>query len=140
CAAPRADGHGTWITAHMQAAYLRLHELGYAHSVECFKEGELVGGLYGIALDKAFFGESMFSRVSDASKVALAHLARFLDQRGVGLIDCQMSTAHLTAMGGIEIPRAAFSEALTQLISPAPEPQHWPKAPEAGHNWVRTSE
>ncbi len=140
CAAPRADGHGTWITAHMQAAYLRLHELGYAHSVECFKDGELVGGLYGIALDKAFFGESMFSRVSDASKVALAHLTRFLDQRGVGLIDCQMSTPHLHAMGGIEISRAVFSEALGQLIGPAPEAQHWPNRPEAGHNWQRTSE
>ncbi|TVO69235.1 leucyl/phenylalanyl-tRNA--protein transferase [Denitromonas ohlonensis] len=140
CAAPRADGHGTWITAHMQAAYLRLHELGYAHSVECFIDNELVGGLYGIALDKAFFGESMFSRVSDASKVALAHLARFLDQRGVGLIDCQMTTSHLSNMGGVEIPRAAFSQALSQLIGPAPEPQHWPKQSETGQTWTRTPE
>ncbi|KAA3655152.1 MAG: leucyl/phenylalanyl-tRNA--protein transferase [Proteobacteria bacterium] len=140
CAGPRRDAHGTWITSHMQAAYARLHELGYAHSVECFKDGELVGGLYGIALDKAFFGESMFSRVSDASKVALAHLARLLDDHGFGLIDCQMTTAHLSRMGGIEVPRAAFSQALEQLIGPTPTPQRWPQRPDPGCDWSRTTE
>ncbi|MBT0960724.1 leucyl/phenylalanyl-tRNA--protein transferase [Denitromonas iodatirespirans] len=140
CAAPRDDAGGTWISPQMQAAYHRLHELGYAHSVESWKDGQLVGGLYGVALDRAFFGESMFSQVSDASKVALAHLAYFLEQQGFGLIDCQMTTAHLTAMGGSEIPRAAFSRALARLISPAPAAQRWPHTVEIAHPWARTSE
>lgn len=140
CAAPRDETGGTWISPQMQAAYRRLHELGYAHSVESWKDGQLVGGLYGVALDRVFFGESMFSRMSDASKVALAHLARFLDQQGFGLIDCQMTTAHLSAMGGQEIPRAAFSRVLARLIGPAPAPQRWPHQLEVARPWARTSE
>ncbi len=125
CARLRADTSGTWITPHMIAAYRDLHELGYAHSVECWQDEQLVGGLYGIALDRAFFGESMFSTVSDASKVALVGLSDHLEQRGFGVIDCQMTTAHLRSMGGIEIPRARFARELDDLIGPSPAPQHW---------------
>ena len=125
CAHLRAETSGTWITPRMIRAYCDLHELGYAHSVESWQEGRLVGGLYGIALDRAFFGESMFSTVSDASKVALVHLAGHLERRGFGVIDCQMTTAHLRSMGGIEIPRAQFARELAELIGPAPAPQDW---------------
>jgi len=125
CGSLRAQTGGTWITAPMEAAYCRLHELGYAHSVESWQDGQLVGGLYGVALDRAFFGESMFSTVSDASKVALVHLSGRLEQRGFGVIDCQMTTSHLRSMGGIEISRAQFVRELTDLIDPAPAPQDW---------------
>ncbi len=104
CAAPRRDGAGTWITEAMSEAYCRLHSLGYAHSVECWHGSELVGGLYGVALGKVFFGESMFSRMSDASKVALVHL-RDLDLR---VIDCQIPNAHLARLGARGIERSAF--------------------------------
>lgn len=125
CAEIRAAS-GTWITREMQNAYSRLHELGYAHSVEVWKDGTLAGGLYGVALDRAFFGESMYSLMPNASKVALAHLSAYLKAQGFGVMDCQMSTSHLQSMGGIEIPRAAFSEALAALIGPDPTPQRWP--------------
>lgn len=126
CAAPRAAGVGTWITPEMQAAYQRMHELGYAHSVECWREGRLVGGLYGMALGRVFFGESMFSAETDASKVALAHLARLLAARGYGMIDCQMTTAHLMSLGAREIPRAAFRRALERWVHEGPGPGRWP--------------
>jgi len=125
CGSLRAQTTGTWITPQMQAAYCRLHELGYAHSVESWQDGQLVGGLYGVALDRAFFGESMFSTVSDASKVALVHLSQRLEQRGFGVIDCQMTTSHLRSMGGIEIPRAQFVRELADLIDAEPAPQDW---------------
>ena len=112
CAEPREDGAGTWINAEMRSAYQRLHQLGYAHSVETWVGREdqkaLVGGLYGVAIGRVFFGESMFSRVSDASKVALAHLCRLLERRGFVVIDCQMTTAHLVSLGAREIPRQEF--------------------------------
>jgi leucyl/phenylalanyl-tRNA--protein transferase len=107
CAEPR-KGHGTWITAPMIAAYTALHEVGYAHSYETWIGGELAGGLYGVALGGAFFGESMFARATDASKIALAHLVGDLAARGFGLIDCQMATRHLASLGAREIPRADF--------------------------------
>ncbi|GHU06228.1 leucyl/phenylalanyl-tRNA--protein transferase [Betaproteobacteria bacterium] len=125
CAAPREPGGSTWITPEMQAAYCRMFELGYAHSVECWRDGRLVGGLYGIALGRAFFGESMFSRERDASKVALAHLARLLAARNVAVIDCQMTTPHLLSMGAREIPRAEFCAGLDTWTQSA-TPQHWP--------------
>ena len=112
CAAPRADGEGTWITPAMQAAYIRLHELGHAHSAEAWLQGELVGGLYGVAIGRMFFGESMFSRVSDASKAAFVHLVRQLAAWGFGPIDCQVHTAHLARLGAEAIPRADFIEYL----------------------------
>ncbi|NMG63441.1 leucyl/phenylalanyl-tRNA--protein transferase [Azoarcus indigens] len=125
CAAPREPGGGTWITPEMQAAYCRMHELGYAHSVECWRDGRLVGGLYGMALGRAFFGESMFSRESDASKVALAHLARFLERREYAVIDCQMTTAHLLSMGAREVPRREFCAGLARWTHEGEPPARW---------------
>lgn len=116
CAAPRADEAGTWIVPEMQTAYRRLHELGYAHSVETWMDGELAGGLYGVALGRVFYGESMFTRVRDASKIALVHLVRRLQAAGYGMIDCQMETAHLASLGARPIPRAEFARRLRELI------------------------
>ena len=117
CAAPRDDAAGTWITPDMIAAYCELHRLGHAHSVETWINGELAGGLYGIALGHAFYGESMFARIADASKIALAHLVRRLEQRQFGIIDCQMNTAHLARFGAREIPRREFSQRLAELVN-----------------------
>ena len=114
CAAPRPGGGGTWISAAMQAAYGRLHELGYAHSVETWCQGELIGGLYGVAIGGIFFGESMFARARDASKLAFAHLCRHLERHAFAVIDCQMKTAHLATFGAREIPRHEFIALLEQ--------------------------
>lgn len=135
CAAPRRGAAGTWITGDMQAAYLAMHELGYAHSVECWQDGELVGGLYGMAIGRVFFGESMFAGVTDASKVALAHLARLLELRDYALIDCQMTTAHLCSMGAREIPRARFAEDLARWTREGPPPQKWTRDALAPLSW-----
>ena len=108
CAEPRAGQPGTWITDEMRAAYQRLHALGAAHSVEVWLGNELVGGLYGVALGPVFFGESMFTRVPDASKVALVHLARAMAAGGGRLIDCQMHTDHLASLGARDIARGTF--------------------------------
>ncbi|SHF02619.1 leucyl/phenylalanyl-tRNA--protein transferase [Modicisalibacter ilicicola DSM 19980] len=117
CASLRADVEGTWITATMEAAYRRLHRMGYAHSVDVWLEGRLVGGLYGVALGRVFFGESMFSLERDASKVALVHLARHLEARGGGLIDCQMPTPHLVSLGARDVARAEFLDYLEQYTN-----------------------
>jgi leucyl/phenylalanyl-tRNA--protein transferase len=114
CAEPRADGHGTWLSDDMLAAYSRLHDMGYAHSVESWYQDELVGGLYGLALGQVFFGESMFSHSTDASKVALVHLVRHLQKWGYVLIDCQVASAHLTSLGAEAIPRRLFTDILQQ--------------------------
>lgn len=135
CAAPRKDGAGTWITPAMHQAYLQMHELGYAHSVECWLGGELVGGLYGMALGRVFFGESMFAKRPDASKVALAHLTRLLAARGYRLIDCQMTTPHLLSMGAREIPRQLFSQAVTAFSAETSAPQRWPHDAAANFDW-----
>lgn len=108
CAAPRQEQRGTWITPRMQAAYGRLHELGFAHSVEAWRNDELVGGLYGVSLGAMFFGESMFSSRPDASKVALAHLARLLRSWRFRLIDCQIMNEHLRSLGAQAMPRQQF--------------------------------
>ena len=117
CAAPRGDGAGTWITGDMISAYCTLHRLGHAHSVETWIDGKLAGGLYGIALGRMFYGESMFTRVADASKIALASLVRRLERRQFGMIDCQMNTAHLARFGAREIPREHFSRRLAELVN-----------------------
>ena len=104
----------TWILDEMIEAYVKLHEAGYAHSVECWQDGKLVGGLYGIALGKVFFGESMFSRISDASKIAFVSLAQQLEQWGFKLIDCQVYTSHLESLGASMIPRKQFLTLLKQ--------------------------
>ncbi|WP_153109403.1 leucyl/phenylalanyl-tRNA--protein transferase [Propionivibrio limicola] len=121
CAKTRRSGQsGTWITTEMQAAYIALHELGHAHSVETWIDGHLVGGLYGLSIGAMFYGESMFAHVTDASKIALAHLARLLDENGFGLIDCQMNTSHLASLGGREIPRREFIDRLRTLTAGKP--------------------
>lgn len=109
---PRPDQDGTWITQEMQKAYSRLHTLGYAHSVETWKEGRLVGGLYGVSLGRAFFGESMFSDAPNASKVALVRLVECARKWSFTLIDCQVTTEHLQALGAREIARDEFLELL----------------------------
>jgi leucyl/phenylalanyl-tRNA--protein transferase len=108
CAAPRPYQQGTWITDDIRLAYSRLAELGYAHSVEVWDGEHLVGGLYGVAVGRVFYGESMFSRTSNASKVALAYLARQLERWRFVVIDCQMATGHLASLGAREIPRVEF--------------------------------
>ncbi|MBI3223166.1 MAG: leucyl/phenylalanyl-tRNA--protein transferase [Nitrosomonadales bacterium] len=120
CAAPR-DGHqGTWIDEQMIEAYAALHQLGYAHSVESWLDGELVGGLYGVGIGRMFYGESMFSQTSDASKVALAHLARQLSRWRFGMIDCQMHTPHLASLGARTMPREEFIAKLQELVNYPP--------------------
>lgn len=116
CAEPRGGQPGTWITEEMRAAYIELHRLGIAHSVEARLDGELVGGLYGIALGKVFFGESMFSRRSNASKVAFTALCHNLNSWGFELIDCQVHSDHLASLGATDMPRPQFAERLHQLI------------------------
>ncbi len=117
CAAPRQHENGTWITPDIIAAYCELHRLGHAHSVETWIDGGLAGGLYGIALGRAFYGESMFTCVPDASKIALAHLVRLLHHHQFGIIDCQMNTAHLARFGAREIPRSTFLLHLAKLVN-----------------------
>lgn len=114
---PRNGQDGTWITPEMRHAYTRLHELGWAHSVETYADGVLVGGLYGMAIGRMFYGESMFSRRNDASKVAFAHLIEFLTDHHFGMIDCQMYTDHLASLGGREIPRTEFLARLSALTA-----------------------
>ena len=123
----RRGQHGTWITAEMQAAYCALHELGFAHSVETWVDETLVGGLYGIAIGKMFYGESMFAHATDASKIAIAHLVHFLGERGFGMIDCQMNTPHLASLGAQEIPRDEFIDRLRQLTAIPPLCGRWPE-------------
>ncbi len=126
CAQPRGEGGGSWITPEMQAAYRDLHALGHVHSVETWIGGELAGGLYGVAIGGVFFGESMFTRAPDASKIALAHLVHQLRRWGYGIIDCQMNTSHLARFGAREIPRAAFSRQVAELVNyPQPSPAAW---------------
>ncbi len=120
CAAPRDGQDGTWIQEEMVRAYCELHRLGYAHSVETWMDDELVGGLYGIGIGKMFYGESMFSRRTDASKIALAHLCAQLQRWNFGMIDCQMNTPHLASLGAHEIPRKEFLSRLQELINCTP--------------------
>lgn len=125
CAQPRRDAHGTWITASMQQAYLKLHKLGIAHSVEVWQADQLVGGLYGLAMGRLFFGESMFSRTSNASKVGFVTLVRQLQDWGFVLIDCQMQTRHLESLGARSIPRTEFASYLRRHLD-QPSAAHWP--------------
>lgn len=132
CAELREGQDGTWITEDIRSAYVELHRLGYVHSVESWRDGCLVGGLYGVALGKVFFGESMFSREADASKVALAHLVAHLRVLHVPLIDCQQQTAHLASLGGRALPRERFAARLDQLIHSAAPPAGWHPGPTRG--------
>ena len=112
CAAPRATGEDTWISGRIAASYQRLHEVGHAHSIECWQGGGLVGGLYGVAFDRVFCGESMFSRTADASKVALAWLVAAMRQAGFALLDCQFMTDHLATMGAVAVPQSRYMDML----------------------------
>jgi len=117
CAQPRQGQAGTWIHEEMIRAYLQLHHMGIAHSVETWIDGKLVGGLYGVGIGRMFYGESMFSIARDASKIALAHLAAQLQRWHFGMIDCQMNTPHLASLGAYEIPRAEFMQRLQELVN-----------------------
>lgn len=122
CAEARRKGQdGTWITGEMKEAYVHLHELGHALSAEAWHDGELAGGLYGVVLGRVFFGESMFTARSNASKVAFAACVDRLKRSGCRLIDCQMKTAHLVSLGAREIPRTAFLKHLKSALSPVPQ-------------------
>lgn len=125
CAGPRDKQDGTWITADMMRAYTRMAELGHAHSVEAWADGELAGGLYGVAVGRIFYGESMFTRRSNASKVAVSWLARQLGRWQFELIDCQMSTEHLASLGAREVPRTDFLRRLERAVALPPVPLPW---------------
>lgn len=126
CSGPRATQDGTWLLPEMIEAYLDLHQLGYAHSVETWHQGELVGGLYGISLGRLFFGESMFSKMPDASKAALCLLAHKSRQWHFDLIDCQVYTEHLERLGASEIPREEFQQIVDKGVEEtAPNTDEW---------------
>ncbi|MCH9638782.1 MAG: leucyl/phenylalanyl-tRNA--protein transferase [Betaproteobacteria bacterium] len=125
CAAPREGQFGTWIHPEMISSYSKLHEMGLAHSAEVLIDDVLVGGLYGVALGKVFFGESMFSNVTDASKIAFVHLVKQLEEWNYGVIDCQVKTAHLASLGAREIPRAEFSRLLHVLRTDTDKGGKW---------------
>ncbi len=125
CAEPRLGQPGTWITDDMIAGYCALHAQGFAHSVETWIGGELAGGLYGIAIGRMFYGESMFTRETDASKLALAHLVRQLERWGYGMIDCQMTTPHLASFGARELPRDEFMRKLQELVNCTAPVREW---------------
>jgi len=127
CAAPRPDADDTWINPQIVALYSTLFDLGFVHSVECWQAGELVGGLYGVSIGAAFFGESMFSRRTDASKVALAHLVARLRLAGYTLLDTQFVTTHLTQFGAITIPRARYRRLLAKATA---ADALWPDEPD----------
>ena len=129
CAAPRKDGPGTWISEDIIAGYTGLHRLGYAHSAELWLDGQLVGGAYGVCIGRMFYGESMFARVTDGSKVALAWLVHFLRVNGVTMIDCQQETSHLASLGAAPISRADFLAHLRNNIELPPITQWEPIAP-----------
>jgi leucyl/phenylalanyl-tRNA--protein transferase len=125
CAGPRRDGDGTWITPAIAGAYTHLHRAGYAHSFEAWADDVLAGGLYGVSLGRMFYGESMFARVGDASKVAFAAAVRQLARWRFEMIDCQMSTGHLASLGAREIPRTEFLRRMRRLLAADPVPSPW---------------
>ncbi|MEU8898672.1 leucyl/phenylalanyl-tRNA--protein transferase [Nocardia sp. NPDC048505] len=125
CAAPRPQETGTWIGSDMQAAYLHLHQLGHAHSVEVWRDGELVGGLYGVASGRSFAGESMFSRARDTSKIALYWLCAQLAAWEFALIDCQVTSDHLSSLGAVDVPRADYLRLHTEAAARPGLPGPW---------------
>lgn len=125
CSLPREEGGGTWITEEMKTAYQQLHHLHIAHSLEVWFEDQLVGGIYGVCIGKAFFGESMFSKVTNASKVALVYLSGQLNHWGFGFIDCQMETDHLASMGAKPISRSQFQQLLLDYTGVSTDSSKW---------------
>lgn len=130
CAGARRDGGGTWLSEDMRKAYFALHRAGHAHSVETWRKGELLGGLYGVALGRMFYGESMFSRATDASKVALVALVEELRARAFPLIDCQVRTPLLASLGAREIPRRSFLREIAALVNYPQAPGKWTRLTE----------
>jgi leucyl/phenylalanyl-tRNA--protein transferase len=130
CAAPRRHESGTWLVPAMRKAYLQLFEAGAAHSIEVWMDGELAGGLYGVCLGRMFFGESMFTRRTDGSKIAIVMLARHLWQWGIPMIDCQMRTEHLLTMGAREIRRRRFVRTVADLVTQPAPPTPWSVEPD----------
>lgn len=129
CGGPRQQHAGTWITPGMIEAYNTLHRLDWAHSVEVWLEGQLVGGMYGVAIGRAFFGESMFSRLSNASKIALLALCRHLVKHDFAVLDCQVASPHLMSLGAIEMPRRKFAALLEDSCTPRIAFTDWPVEP-----------
>jgi leucyl/phenylalanyl-tRNA--protein transferase len=125
CAGPRRDQSGTWLIPSMRRAFVKLHDAGVAHSVEVWMDGELAGGIYGVALGRMFFGESMFSKRTDGSKIAMAHLAAQLDRWEMPLIDCQLETPHLRSMGARLMPRREFVREVDRLVRGPATPARW---------------
>lgn len=127
CAGPRiqSPGGGTWITEEMMSTYTRLYQMGYGHSIEVWHDGKLAGGLYGLALGSAFFGESMYSQAADASKVALVHLAKIATSHGIDFIDCQLPTEHLSRMGAVDVSRKAYLAMLEDALKNNDRTEHW---------------
>ncbi len=123
CSEPRSGCEDTWITPELMRSFIQLHDAGHAHSVECWQDGQLVGGLYGLAMGRVFFGESMFSHRSDASKVALVHLCGFLARENFRLIDCQVYSQHLRSLGAKPIPRNLFANLLKHYCARRPRPE-----------------
>jgi leucyl/phenylalanyl-tRNA--protein transferase len=128
CAAPRNGERGTWITEEMVHAYIDLHRLGYAHSIEAWRNDRLVGGLYGVAIGRMFFGESMFAHEADASKIALMKLVAMLGANEMPLIDCQQETAHLARFGARPVPRQVFAAEVSRLVNSPPASSVWKAA------------
>jgi len=124
CAEPREPGGGTWLVPEMQAAYTAMRDAGLAHSVEVWMDGDLAGGLYGVGIGRMFFGESMFSRRTDGSKIAIAYLAAQMSAWGMPIIDCQMATGHLESLGARLVPRRVFLESVARLCA-EPGPRAW---------------
>jgi leucyl/phenylalanyl-tRNA--protein transferase len=129
CSQPRAPDAGTWLCAAMIEAYVRLHRQGHAHSVEAWQDGRLAGGLYGVAIGRVFFGESMFTRSTDASKVCLAHLMRRLSASGYRLVDCQIESPHLARLGATPIPRREFLGLIERWCGSSADPGAWGDPP-----------
>lgn len=129
CAGPRRSQQGTWISADMIAAYSVLHDMGWAHSIELWQDNRLCGGLYGLAIGRAFFGESMFSRSTNMSKMALLYLARRLSDGDLDILDCQVESRHLQSLGARTLPRAEFRPLLDRVCDPAVPVTRWPNAP-----------
>lgn len=124
CAAPRRDGTGTWISNEIIDGYCELHRMGHAHSSECWLDGQLVGGAYGVSIGRMFYGESMFARANDASKIALSYLVYFLKRNGVELIDCQQETSHLASLGAAPISREVFISHVHKAVA-RPHIENW---------------
>ncbi len=135
CAEPRDGAAGTWITEELTAAYVELHARGITHSVEVWQDHQLVGGIYGMALGKVFFGESMFSRAVDASKIAVVALCRQLQNWSFELLDCQVTNPHLISLGAVELPRTEFESRIAHLLAQSATPGSWQSSFEVAERW-----